>query len=189
MYRAPLSNVITAASGLISIANWISRVVLFEPLPSKRGILRAPIENRNSLRRLRLSRWAWFCKFGGPTTSGSAKTQNHRSRVAGHALTDQRAIGPSSANVFDSICDVIRYCLVQLSPTKSQKLLSGLAARNSLSRSFPLSFSSSSYTVLPFFLKTKIKDSFTTWRLCIWWSVNILVIKIKNWKHESHFLC
>ena len=33
---------------------------------------------------------SWFCKFGGPTTSGSANSQNHRSRVAGHALTDQR---------------------------------------------------------------------------------------------------
>ena len=32
---------------------------------------------------------SWFCKFGGATTSGSAKTQNHRSRIAGHALTDQ----------------------------------------------------------------------------------------------------
>ena len=34
----------------------------------------------------------WFCKFGGATTSASAKTQNHRSRIAGHALTDQSEI-------------------------------------------------------------------------------------------------
>ena len=44
MYCALLSDVITTASGLISLANWLSRVVLFEPLLSHRGILQAPIE-------------------------------------------------------------------------------------------------------------------------------------------------
>ena len=44
VYCALLWDVITTASGVISVANWPSRVVLFEPLPSQRGISRAPIE-------------------------------------------------------------------------------------------------------------------------------------------------
>ena len=38
-----------------------------------------------------LAKVSWFSKFGVAMTSGSAKTQNHRSRLAGHALTDQSA--------------------------------------------------------------------------------------------------
>ena len=50
---------------------------------------------------------SWFCKFGGPTTSGSAKTQNHRSRVAGHALiTDQ-----SKRSAFHSVCVRVSVCV------------------------------------------------------------------------------
>ena len=44
VYGALLSDVITTASGLISLANWLSWVVLFEPLPSHKGIVQAPIE-------------------------------------------------------------------------------------------------------------------------------------------------
>ena len=45
-----------------------------------------------------------FCKFCGPTASGSAKTQNHRSRVAAHALTDQNAFKAAWLHWFSVQC-------------------------------------------------------------------------------------
>ena len=43
------------------------------------------------------------------------------------------------------VCEVIRYCLVQVRQNHKKKRLFGLAARNRLALSLPLSFSSSSY--------------------------------------------
>ena len=60
---------------------------------------------------------SWFCKFGGPTTSGSAKTQNHRSRIAGNALTDQSSLDRAYIAAWSTQChcrsSATRHCSVQ----------------------------------------------------------------------------
>ena len=58
---------------------------------------------------------SWFCKFGGPATTGSAKTPNHRSRFAGHALSDQSA--QPNGPLFS------RSCLNTIRPPQTQEFL------------------------------------------------------------------
>ena len=57
---------------------------LASPLPQTH--FASSYRNRDSFKAPSLVKVSWFSKFDWATASGSAKTQNHRSRIAGHAF-------------------------------------------------------------------------------------------------------